>query len=251
MSTTSPGTVGAASREAAREASGEAAREAAGEASRETAGDCRPGLREAKKARTRRALIETGLRLFHERGYGNTTTEEIAASAGVSQRTFFRYFPTKEDVVLEAMGSVDEVLIEHFLARPADETPFEALCNAMRDHWETLGRTAMHHFKGGAAEIIAESPELMRTGMTYCRRRQTRLAEAIALRTGTGPADPRPELVSAIFFAALANGHQEWEQAGAPGLDGLLRSFMRQLELVPEVIGSDWNTPAADRGAAG
>ncbi|CAL9520341.1 hypothetical protein SUDANB121_03841 [Nocardiopsis dassonvillei] len=209
----------------------------------EAAGDCRPGLREAKKARTRRALIETGLRLFHEQGYENTTTEEIAARAGVSQRTFFRYFPTKEDVVLEAMGSVDEVLIEHLLARPADEAPFEALRNAMRDHWETLGRTAMHHFKGGAAEIIAESPELVRTGMVYCRRRQARLAEAIALRAGIGPADPRPELVAAIFFAALSNGHEEWERTGAPGLDGLLESFMRQLELVPEAIGPGWGIP--------
>ncbi|MFY7065437.1 TetR family transcriptional regulator [Nocardiopsis changdeensis] len=211
----------------------------------EVTGDCRPGLREAKKARTRRALIETGLRLFHEQGYGNTTTEEIAARAGVSQRTFFRYFPTKEDVVLEAMESVDDVLVEHLLARPAEEAPFEALRNAMRDHWETLSRTAMHHFKGGAAEIIAESPELVRTGMTYCRRRQSRLAEAIALRTGAAPGDLRPELVSAVFFAALSNGHEEWERTGAAGLSGLLDCFMRQLELVPEAIGSGWGTPAA------
>ncbi|MFL1381168.1 MULTISPECIES: TetR family transcriptional regulator [unclassified Nocardiopsis] len=227
MSTTSPDTVG------------------------ESSGGLRPGLREAKKARTRRALIETGLRLFHEQGYENTTTEEIAASAGVSQRTFFRYFPTKEDVVLEAMESVDGVLIEHLLARPADEPPFEALCNAMRTHWEVVGRRAMHHFKGGAAEIIAESPELVRTGMTYCQRRQYRLAEAVALRTGAEPGDPRPDLVAAIFFAALSNGHQEWEAAGGTGLSELLDSFMRQLELVPEVIGPGWGTPAAVCRAAG
>ncbi|MDE3720793.1 TetR/AcrR family transcriptional regulator [Nocardiopsis sp. N85] len=212
-------------------------------------GDDRPGLREFKKARTRRTLIETGLRLFHEQGFERTTTEEIASRAGVSQRTLFRYFATKEDLVLEALESVDLLLIEHLLARPADEPPFRALCNAMRDHWEYVERESMHHIKGSAAELITQSPELIRTNVNYCRRRQARLTEAIAERTGADPVDPRPALVAAVFFAALNNGHGEWELSGSTDVEGLLRCFLRHLDLVPEALGDGWGTPAPDRRA--
>ena len=82
------------------------------------------GLRERKKAKTRAAIREHALRLFRERGYSATTVEQIAAAAEVSPATFFRYFPTKEDVVL--WDEYDALIWEMLDQRPGDESPLQA-----------------------------------------------------------------------------------------------------------------------------
>ena len=77
------------------------------------------GLRERKKQRTRDAIQREAMRLFAERGYEETTIEQIAAAADISPSTFFNYFPTKEDVVLS--DQYDPMWVEMLLSRPADE----------------------------------------------------------------------------------------------------------------------------------
>src|SRR5215210_5308354 len=88
------------------------------------------GLRARKKAATRHALQEHALRLFLDHGYDATTVESIAQAAGVSQMTFFRYFPTKEDVVLA--GDYDPLLAELISSRPPDEPAIAALRHALQ-----------------------------------------------------------------------------------------------------------------------
>jgi AcrR family transcriptional regulator len=90
------------------------------------------GLRERKKAQTRDAIIEAALDLFERKGYDETTVEEIAAAADVSERTFFRYFDSKMDVVM-ADKHRDQTLEEVIDQRPAHESPIEAFRNAIRD----------------------------------------------------------------------------------------------------------------------
>jgi AcrR family transcriptional regulator len=87
--------------------------------------------RARKKAETRRALQEHALRLFVEHGYEATTVERIAAAAGVSHMTFFRYFPTKEDVV--AADDYDPMIEELIRSRPDSEHPIERVHAAMRE----------------------------------------------------------------------------------------------------------------------
>jgi AcrR family transcriptional regulator len=101
------------------------------------------GLRERKKLKTRAALQDIALRLFREQGYAETTVEQIAEAAEVSPSTFFRYFPTKEDVVL--YDALDPLLIEAFRAQPANLSPLQAMRATMREVYGT-----------GAPEIAAQ-----------------------------------------------------------------------------------------------
>src|ERR1700752_5525363 len=82
------------------------------------------GLRERKKARTRAAIREHALRLFREQGYSSTTIEQIADAAEVSPATFFRYFPTQEDVVLQ--DDLDIITVEALNAQPPGLSPIAA-----------------------------------------------------------------------------------------------------------------------------
>src|SRR5690348_4474421 len=90
------------------------------------------GLRERKKQRTRDALIDAALDLFLTRGYEATTIDQIAAEVEVSPRTFFRYFASKEDVALSLTADEQRMLLAELVSRPESESPFTALCQAMR-----------------------------------------------------------------------------------------------------------------------
>jgi AcrR family transcriptional regulator len=81
------------------------------------------GLRERKKLRTRRAIAGAALRLFAERGYDETTISDIAAAAEISPRTFFSYFPSKDDVVFAEMDERLADVRTRLAERPGGETP--------------------------------------------------------------------------------------------------------------------------------
>lgn len=89
------------------------------------------GLRERKKERTRQALIATALELFEERGYEETTIADIAAGADVSTRTFFSYFPSKEEILF---ADTEERLALAFAVideRRPEDSPVDVLVRAM------------------------------------------------------------------------------------------------------------------------
>ncbi|MYX35372.1 MULTISPECIES: TetR family transcriptional regulator [unclassified Streptomyces] len=88
-----------------------------------------PSLRERKKIRTRRDIRRAALRLFEAQGYDGTTVERIAEAAEVSASTVFRYFPTKEDIVLP--DDHDPVMVAELRARPAREPVVASLRHAL------------------------------------------------------------------------------------------------------------------------
>jgi AcrR family transcriptional regulator len=90
-----------------------------------------PGLRERKKDRTRRALVAAAVELFERKGYDETTIAEIAAAADVSPRTFFSYFPSKEDVLFADTDARVEIALAEIDARRPEDRPADLLLRAV------------------------------------------------------------------------------------------------------------------------
>jgi AcrR family transcriptional regulator len=143
------------------------------------------GLRERKKAKTRAAIRDHAIRLFEEQGYAATTVDQIAEAAEVSQSTFFRYFPTKDDVILT--DDYDPLIVEAIKAQPPECTPVRALLEGMRsvflnltpEEWETDRRRQ---------RIYQTAPELRARAMNQTVSAVDMLAAALADRDGE-PAD--------------------------------------------------------------
>jgi AcrR family transcriptional regulator len=155
------------------------------------------GLRERKKARTRAELQRHALRLFRDRGYAATTVDDIAAAAEVSRSTFFRYFPTKEDVVL--FDDVDPLMAEAFAEQPPGTPLLPALRAALRTAFGRLSpdKRALEDVR---MKLVQQVPELA----AAARERGLSvdvLATAIGGAVGLDPASLDVQL-----FAGVVNG---------------------------------------------
>jgi AcrR family transcriptional regulator len=110
--------------------------------SSESQRDAQPlGLRERKKLKTRATIESRALALIRTKGYEATTVQEIAEAAEVSESTFFRYFPSKADVVM--WDQFDPVIIAAYRAQPSELGPIDALRRAIREAFGSLSDTEM------------------------------------------------------------------------------------------------------------
>ena len=172
--------------------------------------DDRPavGLRERKKAKTKTAIQQHAMRLFRERGYHATTVEQIAAAAEVSPSTFFRYFPTKEDVVL--YDALDPLLLEAFRAQPAELSPIQALRGAMWAVFAELpaGELVVQQERD---RLIRSVPELRARMLDEFAKNLQLFAEIVAERVGRQADDPA---VRTMAGAVIGVGISAWYTAG-------------------------------------
>jgi len=186
----------------------------------------RPGLRERKKAKTREAIQEHALRLFAERGYEATTIADITDAAEVSPSTFFRYFPTKEDVAL--YDALDPILLAELAAQPAELSPVGALRAAIREVFGGMPSGVLAQQNERAALVISV-PELRMRMLDELVRSMRLFAEVIAKRAGRDPDDPA---VSALTGAAIGVSIAVWLNPGSldPDYVGLMDAGLAELE---------------------
>ncbi|HXF36974.1 MAG TPA: TetR family transcriptional regulator [Actinomycetota bacterium] len=191
--------------------------------------DREPGLRERKKLRTRAQLTEAAIRLFSERGFDGTTIEDIVEEVEVSPRTFFRYFDSKEDVVIGFFDDLGEELRAMLASRPAEEPPFLAVRRALGSLIDVY--TAQADRVLAAKRLAHGTPAIRARLLDKQARWENGVTEELAARLGVDPDhDPRPRLVAAVALAAFSAAVTRWVDGG--GRDDLRRLLDQALETV-------------------
>ncbi|WP_137811727.1 acyl-CoA-like ligand-binding transcription factor [Gandjariella thermophila] len=140
------------------------------------------------------------MRLFREQGYAATTVEQIAEAAEVSPSTFFRYFPTKEDVVLA--DDVDPILLAALRDQPADLAPIQAIRVAVRTTFEQLASDQWEQERE-RYRLVISVPELRSAMLDEVTRTTAMLTGALAERLGRDPDDFAVRTFSGALIGAM------------------------------------------------
>jgi AcrR family transcriptional regulator len=162
------------------------------------------GLRERKKQRTRQVLSDTAIRLFLASGFDQVGVADIAAAAEVSKPTLFKYFPTKEDLVLHRFADHEDEAARTVAGRQPGETPLAAL---RRHFLDGLARRDPVTGLNDSPEVLAfqrllySTPSLVARIPLFTARAEAALAAALRDTTPTDPGDITPDVAAAQIIA--------------------------------------------------
>jgi AcrR family transcriptional regulator len=183
--------------------------------------DATPGLRERKKAATRRALHEAAVRLAVEHGLERLTVEAIADAAEVSRRTFSNYFSSKEEALFHTDAVRSRRLLRLLHDRPADEPPWTALTRAAEQL--TAERDDLDPVWQAQRRLVRGHPSLAAHQVAAFGAVERELTAEIIRRLPDGPgASLRARVTAAVFLGALRAANQHWiDHPDRPLLDVL------------------------------
>jgi AcrR family transcriptional regulator len=195
-------------------------------------------LRERKRTRTRLMIQTEALRLFTEKGYAQTTVEEIADAAAISPRTFFRYFPSKEDVVM--WDEYDPLVGDLIASRPDDEPLAEMLRAVVRESLDGLYRSDPERLLA-RVRLFASVPELKARFAEEQHVGMEALAPLLAQKQGPRADNLRARVIGSSLLGAVSVALDLWQKSdGKRDLLALLDQAvdalaegMRELQLSP------------------
>ena len=180
--------------------------------------------------RTRNALLEAALNLFSANGYDETTTDQIAECAGVSPRTFYRYFSGKESVLFFGEYDFIDAVSGVYLAQPEELSDFEALASSFALLAPGLKRIrtriAQYH------EAVASSLVLMGRERSNHEANATTVAKVIAERRHLPTPDDECRLLAAVGMLLVERALNQWLSTPGRALDDLIRQEFAALPAV-------------------
>lgn len=200
------------------------------------------GRRERKKLMLREALIEAAYNLFEEKGFEETRVEDITDKVDVSSRTFFRYFSSKEDVVLDYQEVEHDEVIVALRARPDGEPILTALRRAVVEvvHGCEMGSYGLdsNRFKV-LKHLIRGHPLVCARNLERTQVRKQLLVEVLAGKMSVDPAtDTRPGLVAGVLEYAYSAAYEIWKDIP----EGVVM-YSKILDEVFEAVESGLNYP--------
>ncbi|MEU9343729.1 TetR/AcrR family transcriptional regulator [Streptomyces sp. NPDC048278] len=184
------------------------------------------GLRERKKRATHRALQGSAVALFRRHGPEAVTVEGICADAGVSPRTFFNYFATKDEAAFMLEEGTPALIEERITARPPEETPLEAVRAVFVARLSELstGRIWLERVL-----LVRERPELLPRIVLTNRAVEDAVTRAVAARTGLPECHLYVRTTSAAVFAALQAAISCWQPDSGPEVVALVHEAVELL----------------------
>jgi AcrR family transcriptional regulator len=155
--------------------------------------------------------------LYQERGFDRTTAAEIAARAGVNERTFFRHFPDKREVLFDGEADLHTALMQAVADAPEGQEPFEVLLRAFRTSARNLANN--RSFSEPRWKVIAVTPALRERELAKHAGLTDAVAEALRRR---GVSDRSADLAARTGWAAFQHAVQAWIDDPARSLDAYL-----------------------------
>lgn len=172
------------------------------------------GLRERKKAKTKARIQQEAVRLFHKQGYAATTVEQIAAAAEVAPSTLFRYFPTKQDLVLADEYALPTSLL--FQAQSPRLPPLQAERRAIQEMLAAMSDDELMAQRDRWM-LMLSVPELWAAGLGNISRTIRIMSEQVAQRTERDPDDPAVRTYTGAVFGVMLTVALDW--AKDPDMD--------------------------------
>ncbi|MFD0783362.1 TetR family transcriptional regulator, partial [Micromonospora azadirachtae] len=185
-------------------------------------------LAERKRQLVAEELRDAALMLLAARGFDAVTVDDIVATAGMSRRTFFRYFASKEDVVVQFLADMGTDVVTELAARPKNEPPSVALRRAI---WRPLSGCADQPDHAERIRIVVrlilDTPALHARWLERQIQWRSGLAAELAARHDRDPStDPYPQMAAGMAMLALDAVLQQWR----PGDDDLAGFFAEVVE---------------------
>ena len=204
-----------------------------------------PDRRQRKKQLVRDALIHAALELFEVKGYDHTAIHEITDRADVSERTFFRYFASKEDLALAFVRDQMTAFARALADRPAGEEPLSAARNAFHaSHRQLMSDPAELPKYQSLVRLIDSTPTLLAAHLRYIHDSDDEIVRVLAEREGVDPVtDRRPRLLAAMIGALVFLASKDNPGADCLDLAATAAAFDAYADEITSALSGHW-TPA-------